>query len=63
MSNSRKCLNSKLGKCSLYYCSVHKWILEAYSIEILGNYSVTCRLYLKPSAMENGTEFIIYYTV
>lgn len=43
MSNSRKRLNSKLGKCSLYYCSVHKWILEAYSIEILGNYSVTCR--------------------
>lgn len=29
-------------KCSLYYCSLHKWMLAAYSIEILGNYSVTC---------------------
>lgn len=29
-------------KCSFYYCSLHKWMLAAYSIEILGNYSVTC---------------------
>lgn len=29
-------------KCKLYYCSLHKWMLTAYSIEVLGNYSVTC---------------------
>lgn len=29
-------------KCKLYYCSLHKRMLTAYSIEVLGNYSVTC---------------------
>lgn len=51
-------------KRSFYYCSLHKWMLAAYSIEIVGNYSVTCWDSIWSHLLwKIGTEFIIYYTV